>query len=133
MRSTPGRGDRGSMTVVALGLVSCLLLALVGVLAVTSAAAAAHRARSAADLAALAAATAVASGQGEGGCAAATRVARLNDAEVTGCRTGGDGTVAVSVAAPVPFRLGGLGVERAHATARAGPWSGLAPSIVLGP
>lgn len=80
--------DRGSGTVLAvgvvLGLVSVLLLAL-GLVAVLIAG---QQARSAADLAALAAAGEVVSGSGEGSaCSAAARVAQENGADLERCTT----------------------------------------------
>ena len=94
------RPDRGSASVLALGIVgvvAVLLTAglLIGVVAVTG-----QEARTAADLAALAGAGELASGHGLGpACARATEVAALNDAELVSCVAGaaGDGAALLPV------------------------------------
>jgi len=117
MRRRGASGERGSATVWV--LVLCGVLATVGVAVVLMGAAvvARHRAGAAADLAALAgAARAV---QGGDGCGEASRLARANAAQLTGCDVEPGGRVLVTV--DVPVALGRLGVFTASARARAGP------------
>ena len=111
-------GERGSGTVLVVGVIAVLLAAALGVSGLIQAQAAAGRSRAAADLAALGGATALSSIVAPGDpCEAASRVARANGAEVTTCSvTGEDVVVEVSVEARV------LGVSRpAVSSARAGP------------
>ena len=110
--------ERGSGTVLVLGIIAVLLAMAVCAGGLIQAQAAAGKARSAADLAALGGATALSSIVAPGDpCEAASRVARANGAEVTTCSvTGEDVVVEVSVEARV------LGVSRpAVSSARAGP------------
>ena len=110
--------ERGAGTVLVVGVIAVLLAAALGVSGLIQAQAAAGRSRAAADLAALGGATARASSGAPGDpCEAASRVARVNGAEVTTCSvTGEDVVVEVSVEARV------LGVARAAgSSARAGP------------
>lgn len=118
-RPRASRDERGSGTLLVVGI-----MAVVGVLAVVAMVAAAylvagHRARGAADLAALSGAAAFAEGRPP--CPAARRVARANDARVTGCDQVGDDVdyvVSVTVAVTVPVRVPGLPrslTGRAHA------------------
>ena len=110
--------ERGSGTVLVLGIVAVLLAMAVCAGVLIQAQAAAGKARSAADLAALGGATALSSIVAPGDpCEAASRVARANGAEVTTCSVTGEGVVVeVSVEARV------LGVSRpAVSSARAGP------------
>ena len=110
--------ERGSGTVLVLGIVAVLLAMAVCAGGLIQAQAAAGKARSAADLAALGGATALSSVLAPADpCEVAERVARANGAEVTTCSvTGEDVVVEVSVEARV------LGVSRpAVSSARAGP------------
>ena len=110
--------ERGSGTVLVLGIIAVLLAMAVCAGGLIQAQAAAGKARSAADLAALGGATALSSIVAPGDpCEAASRVARVNGAEVTTCSvTGEDVVVEVSAEARV------LGVSRpAVSSARAGP------------
>src|SRR3954451_5984687 len=117
MTSPGASGERGSATVWMLAVSG--VLAVLGVAAVLTGVAvvARHRATAAADLAALAGA--VRAVQSVDACGIAARLARANDAELTGCEVR-DGAV-VEVAVAVPVRLGRLGVFSATARARAGP------------
>ncbi|MDO4242891.1 MAG: pilus assembly protein TadG-related protein [Actinomyces sp.] len=116
--------ERGSGTVLALGLIGVLVALALAVAAIIQAQAAAGRARSAADLAALAGATALHSVLAPADpCATAARVARANGAALEACTfRGEDVVVAVSVEAEV------LGFPRqARAQARAGPVDAAVP------
>lgn len=114
-------GDRGSGTILAIGMMSVLFLAA-SVCWVLAAGFAAHqRADVVADLAAIAAAQAAGVD-----CAAAVRVATANSARVEECgRSGGDVVVRVSVDAPLLLArvadLAGAGPVRVAGAARAGP------------
>ena len=117
-----GRGerpsdDRGSATVVMLGVIAALLMLTVSGLLLASAVLASHRARAAADLAALAAAGVLMRGQpASAACESAARVAAVNHGRVQQCIASGT-EVRLSVAVPAGVR--GLGV--ATARSRAGP------------
>lgn len=116
------RGEAGSSSVLAVGLIAVLLTATVATLAVLSAVRAAHVARSAADVAALAGAIEYQQvSDPAGACTEATRVARRHDVEVLSCVVAGGGDVTVTVAAEIPLRLAGVGPEQAEGRARAGP------------
>jgi secretion/DNA translocation related TadE-like protein len=107
------RGDRGSGSVLALGLVAAVIGVTAGGLVVVGASAAQARAAAAADLSALAAAD-VAVGLTPGvPCAAADEVARHNGAALDRCAQRG---VEVTVGVSAPY----LGLT-ASASARAGP------------
>ena len=122
MRFPDLRDERGSSTVLAVGLIAVLLTVILAALAVLSAVRAAHIARSAADLSALAAAIQLQqSADGQGACAEARRVAGRHDARVITCDVGGGGAVTVTVSARIPLRLGGVGPDHAEGEARAGP------------
>lgn len=109
----PGK-DRGSATVLVLVHLTVLLV-LGAALGAVAAVVVRHRAaQAAADLAALAAATRSA----DGGCAAATDVARANGARVTECLLVGP-EAEVEVAVPPPAWPPGL--PELTAEARAGP------------
>ena len=124
----PGRtSDRGSATVLVLGVAGLLVTVTAGMLAVAGTLAARQRADSAADLAALAAARAAApgltAGPGEPGCALADRVAAAAHARVVACAAARSSTrpgVTVVVEVPVPRVLAVLDVPPARARARAG-------------
>lgn len=106
--------DRGSGTVVALGLVAAVLTLLLSLLLLGAAVAARHRASVAADLAALAAADVVL-GRADGSpCSRAAEVAGAQQAHLDACVVSGD-TVTVRVSA-VPR---GVAASLGKATARA--------------
>ncbi|MFF1877328.1 Rv3654c family TadE-like protein [Leifsonia sp. NPDC058230] len=106
-------GERGSATVLALGIVAALVCLSGGAIAAAGAAVAKQRVAGTADLAALAAAD-VASGALPGSpCSEAERVVRANGARLGACEV--DGAVA-TVTASLSYL--GFGVE---VGARAGP------------
>lgn len=111
-------GERGSGTVLVLGVIGVLLALAVGVAALIRAQAAAGRARLAADLAALGGATALNSITAPADpCAVAGGVARANGAALSSCAVTGEDVVVEAV-----VRVQVLGVDRtATAAARAGP------------
>ncbi len=114
--------DRGSSTVLVLGLIAVLLTVTVAALAVLSAVRAAHQARSAADLAALAGAVVhQQASDASTACAEAKRIALRHDVEMLSCEVDAGGVVTVTTAAAISHRLGGVGPERAEGRARAGP------------
>lgn len=111
------RRDRGSATVLVLGLAVVLTVVAALGLGAAEAVVTRHRADAAADLAALAAATRAADGQAEA-CRTAARTAALTGSAAVGCRVDGDvATVVVEVR--LPGRLAVLPPLRV--TARAGP------------
>lgn len=134
------RDDRGSGTVLALGLVALLLMLLTAAAALGSAVLASERARTAADSAAIAGASAVNRLPGQAharpavgplpgsvpgplpasvptdACSTAGRFARLNHAELVRCAVAG-----ADVSVLVRVRPGFPGLGPAIATARAGP------------
>lgn len=114
--------ERGSSTVLAVGLIAVLLTVTMAALAVLGAVRAAHVARSVSDLAALAGAIEYQqSPDAAAACAEATRVASLHDVRLLSCDVSGGGAVTVTTSAPIPLRLGGLGPDHAEGRARAGP------------
>ena len=118
---TRSRHDRGSGTVLMVGVVAVVFLLTVAGVAVASAVLAAHRARAAADLAALAGAVALAQGlPASSACGAAGVVAVRNGAALLACGTGADGSVLVRTSTPVSFGIPGQ-PGAASASARAGP------------
>jgi secretion/DNA translocation related TadE-like protein len=117
-RRSRWRGDGGSATVAAVGVIAVLLVLTGSGLTLSSAVLASHRARSAADLASLAGASALMRGEPTGAaCARAAAIARRGGAELVSCRAAGAGTL--TVRAGVRPSLGILGP--AGASARAGP------------
>lgn len=119
------RGESGSSTVLALGIIALLLTATVAGLAVLSAMRAAHVARSSADLAALAGAVVhQQSADTSAACTEARRIALRHDAEMEDCTVGAGGVVTVTTSAPITHRLAGVGPDRAQGVARAGPEQG---------
>lgn len=109
--------DRGSATVVTVGVVMAVLLLTVSGLLLACAVMASHRARAAADLAALAAAGVLIRGEPPAtACHAAVQVAAANHGRIQWCTAAGR-EVWLSVAVPAALR--GLGV--ATARSRAGP------------
>lgn len=121
--------ESGSGTVLALGLVAVLASLVLVCVALGAAVVARHRAAAAADLAALAGADRSLGRVPGVPCAAADSAARANDAQLTGCRVDGDGSVMVNVQVRLPAPWARLGV--AQAAARAGrppdPWAGPMP------
>ena len=117
-RRPADEGERGSGTVLVLGVIGVLLALAVGVVALIQAQAAAGRARLAADLAALGGATALNSITAPADpCAVAGGVARANGAALSSCAVTGE-----DVVVEVGVRVQVLGVGRtATAAARAGP------------
>ena len=114
----PGWDERGSGTVYALGVISVLLAAALGITGLIQAQSDTGRARAAADLAAISGATVLSSVIAPGDpCAMAGRVAAANGASVSSCSVTGE-DVTVSVVVPTTI----LGRPRqATAQARAGP------------
>lgn len=112
--------ERGSGTLLAVGVVLGLLTAMVvGVLwAVVSVGH--HRADAAADLVALGAAQALQSGETDA-CRTADRIAAAHAVQLTTCRVDGE---VVTVAVGVQLRMGALGTPMVKAEARAGPIGG---------
>lgn len=107
------RGDRGSATILAVGLFAVVVAAALVVASLVGVARDRASARAAADLAALAGAYQARqrlAGGGPDPCSVAARAASANAAELTGCEAWPDGSVQVTVAS-----------GRAEASARAGP------------
>lgn len=116
--------DRGSSTVLALGLIAVMLSLMIGGLAVLSAVRAAHVARSSADLAALAGATEYQETRVRGAaCAEARRIARRHGSRQVSCSVTSGGVVTVTTSVPITHRLAGVGPDHAEGRARAGPSS----------
>ena len=110
----------GSGTVLALGLIGVLLIALVIAMTIVSAYSASGRARAAADLGAIAAAGAYASGQGaDEACRAGLALAARNRASPVRCALSASGVAELQT--QVPVQLPFIGQRLATATARAGP------------
>lgn len=121
---TPGVGqrstqERGSATVVMLGVIAVVLMVTVSALMLASAALASHRARAAADLGALAAAGVLIRGEPSvAACQLADRVASANHGQLQSCATlGTEVRLSVAVSAGVK----GLGVATARSRAGPGP------------
>lgn len=113
------RPERGSGSLLAVGLALCLLGVAAGSLTAASVAGSAHQARAAADLAAVAGATAEAGAPGRG-CAVAASTAAANGARLTSCAasTGGE----LRLVASVNLRVRWPGLPPAvRASSRAGP------------
>jgi len=109
-------GDRGSGTVLLVGVVAVAVALLAAMALLVGAERARAGAQAAADLAALAAAARLVDGAAAGGpCAVAAAVATRNGARLVACRPGDGGVVTVTAARPA------AGVGTARATARAGP------------
>jgi secretion/DNA translocation related TadE-like protein len=109
--------DRGSTTVVLLGVVGAVLILTISGLFLASAVLASHRARAAADLAALAAADVlIRGGPANAACAAAAEVAKVNHAQLRQCIAS---ATDVRLSVVVPATVKGVGV--APARSRAGP------------
>jgi secretion/DNA translocation related TadE-like protein len=112
-----GSDERGSATVVMLGVIAAVLTLTVSGLLLSSAVLASHQARSAADLSALAAAGALLRGEpSPAACRSARLVATANHGQLQRCAVVGmDAWISITVAAG----MRGLGV--ATARSRAGP------------
>ncbi|NYJ73411.1 Rv3654c family TadE-like protein [Allobranchiibius huperziae] len=122
--------DRGSGTVLMVGVIAVVLCVLGGGLALVSAVQASMRARTAADMAALAGESALLKG-GVDPCAAAARVASAGGATLRTCTPTGDSvTVDVTVVTGATARLG-LGA--ATARSRAGYSAGIPRSTAAVP
>ncbi|WP_427129343.1 Rv3654c family TadE-like protein [Pseudarthrobacter sp. S9] len=115
-RSWHRHGERGSGTVLALGLGLVVIMATALMLLLAQSAVAATRAAAAADLAALAAADAARGITGGEPCAVAREIALRNDARVLSCSKGPGETVQVRTELSAGTILGA-----ASGLARAGP------------
>ncbi|MDO4917878.1 MAG: flp pilus-assembly TadE/G-like family protein [Rothia sp. (in: high G+C Gram-positive bacteria)] len=113
--------ERGSGTVMSLGIIAVLLILAVAVAGLIGALAANHRALSAADLSALAAADAARGLRSGEPCEVAAQVARQNKAELVNCVAPAQhsGTIDVRVNCKISGPFAALGP--AEAGARAGP------------
>lgn len=115
--------ERGSATVVMLGVIAAVLMLTISGLLLASAVLASHRARAAADLAALAAAGVLMRGEpAPAACESAARVAALNHGRMEQCIASGT-EVQLSVA--VIASVKGVGVASARSRAGPGPGRGL--------
>lgn len=109
--------ERGSVTVVMLGLIAAVVMLTISGLFLASAVLASHRARAAADLAALASAgVLMRGGPPAAACRSAAQVAAANHGRVQACITIG---TEARLTIAVPTGMKGLGV--ATARSRAGP------------
>jgi secretion/DNA translocation related TadE-like protein len=121
-RRVPGEAvpdERGSATVVMLGVIAVVLILTVSGLMLASAVLASHRARAAADLAALASAGVLMRGEPPvEACQLAARVAAANRGQLQRC-TAVRSEVRLSVAVLAGMR--GLGVATARSRAGPGP------------
>lgn len=116
--------DRGSASVLVLGLSAVIAVAVVAAAVRGVAVVDRHRVEAAADLAALAGAQSVLEGAGEA-CAQAASIARANGARLVRCALSGD-VIEVEVASDL--RLGRLGTWVVTGRARAGPATGQPPA-----
>ncbi len=116
-----GRGERGSASMLMVGVMGVVLLLGSAGIVVTSYLVAYHRVRAAADLAALSGATAYA--RGEDACDQALETARGNGVAVLDCAQTGDLVdFVVSVSVTLEVRIGLAGLPRSvGAAAHAGP------------
>lgn len=116
----PDGAERGSGTVLTLGIVGFVLTVFVAWVIVGGAVLAAHQAASAADLAAIGAArTVLMGGEPDDACGEARKVAADNGAQVSRCTVRGrEATVDAVVPVPPPVRT--LGFTDATSRARAG-------------
>ena len=109
--------ERGSATVVMLGVIAVVLMLTISGLFLASAVLASHRARAAVDLAALAAAGALMRGEPAGtACEVAAQVAAVNHGRMQECVAAG---TEVRLTVGVPSGMRGLGIVTARS--RAGP------------
>jgi secretion/DNA translocation related TadE-like protein len=112
--------ERGSATVLALGVVGAVVVLLAGGTALGGAVRAAHQAQAAADLASLAAAVALQQGAGpDAACRRAAGSAHTNGAVLRACSPAADDSVTVRVSVEPPDPVGVL-PGQATASARAG-------------
>lgn len=124
LKAGPGPGkclaaclpERGSGTILSLGLVAVLGVLLVGLLLLAQAGVMASRAATAADLSALAAADAARGLTSGEPCSVASSVAAEHGARLTGCKSTGGEIVEVTTELLQPFLFG-----PATGRARAGP------------
>lgn len=119
--------DKGSGSVLVLGVCSGLVSLLLLVLALSSAVLARHRAEAAADLAALAGADVVVGRAAGEPCARAEQVLLAHGAASAGCVVADDGSVLVSATVSPSGLAGVLGPARAQA--RAGQATEAAPGL----
>ncbi|MDR2348919.1 MAG: pilus assembly protein TadG-related protein [Bifidobacteriaceae bacterium] len=113
-------GERGSGSVLAIGLVAVLALSTAAVAATSQAVSARQRAQAAADLAALAGAQALIDGWGLGqACAESARVAAGMGADLLDCA--GQAPKRLRAVCAVTVNLVALGPRQARAEALAGP------------
>lgn len=121
MATPDPRGESGSATVLAVGLIAVLLTVTVAALVVLGAIRSVHAARAAADLAALAGAGHLQE-QGDPGaaCRVAERIAARQRATVVACEVGAGEIVTVTTSVGIPLRPPGV-PESAQGRARAGP------------
>ncbi|WP_285665621.1 Rv3654c family TadE-like protein [Actinorhabdospora filicis] len=118
-RADAVKGDRGSASVITIGIGLAVLLLAIGVAAIAAAMIARHQAQAAADFAALAAAPHALAGQ-EFACASALHIAEANGGRLMRCAVDGlDAVTTVSMSVDIP--LPGLGSRTAEASSRAGP------------
>ena len=111
--------ERGSATVVMLGVIASVLMLTISGLLLASAVLASHRARAAADLAALGAASALMRGESAlAACESAVDVAALNHGRVQQCLASG---TEVRLIVAVPTGVQGVGVATARSRAGPGP------------
>jgi len=109
--------ERGSATVVMLGVIAAVLMLTISGLFLASAVLASHRARAAADLAALASAGVLMRGEPPAAaCHSAAQVAAANHGRVQGCIA-----VGTEVRLTIAVRAGMKGLGVATARSRAGP------------
>ncbi|QFQ29428.2 hypothetical protein EEW87_002425 [Janibacter melonis] len=120
-----GAGERGSGSVLVLGVVAAVLVVLTATLVLSGALSAAHRSRGAADLSALAAAgEAVDGASPAAACGVAEDLARANGARLRSCVVGPDGVADVDVVVAVPVHVAGITPRAMPGRARAGPAPG---------
>lgn len=116
--------QRGSGTIVVLGIIAVLLIFLGVIAGLTSVSSANHRATTAADLSALAAADAARGLRSGDPCDVAEQVATANKAQLVGCASPAEDSevmdvrVQVTVAGPFVF------IGPAESVSRAGPPNG---------
>lgn len=112
--------DRGSATVLVLGIVGVLLTLTIAAMTLLAVVCATHRAASAADLGALAGALHLSMGEDPGvACERARVLVAANGARLATCSVAAD-EVLIEVCARIPATMPGL-PEEAQARARAGP------------
>lgn len=119
MTHPPGPGDRGSGTVLVLGIVGAAIVVATVLAALATAQGARGRAQTAADLGALAAATALR--HGEDACEVAADAVRRNGADLVECLRQEDGVVRVETRYPLGVGVLGAVLGDGGAWARAGP------------